>query len=358
MERLALIGVSHRRGGAAALEQWHARHGQSWSALAAFPEVAFLGTCNRAELLVVLPEGMDVARARAVLAPPGGAGGYAYCGEAALEHLCRVAASLDSLNPGEDQVMAQVREAMEAARAAGTLGPQLGFAFDAAMRAAKRVRREVRIAPSNTSLFSLARPELERHLAVGDTVAVLGAGEMGTLAARSLAARAATDLLIVNRSPERAAALAAELGARHTSLAAFLAANSSARAVVCATPVAGLLDAAALDRLPELRVVVDLGMPANLDAGAARARGIVVWDIDSLRGLGDRRREEIRARLAEAEMIVAEEVEDALQAWAEQSLGPAFRVLRERYRETIERVAAGSVPADVADTLAHRFAHL
>jgi glutamyl-tRNA reductase len=358
MERLALIGVSHRRGGARALEAWHAAHEETWRDLrASFPEVALVATCNRVDLLLALPKGVSADEARTRLTPPGAPGAYAYVGEAALEHLCRVAASLDSLNPGEDQVMAQVREALEAARAAGTLGPRTTFAFDVALRAAKRVRREVPLAPANTSLFSLARPELERALPADARVAVLGAGEMGALAARSLAGRPRTELLIVNRTMERAEALAAELGAEAVALDDFVRGGARAHALVCATPVRGLIGADFLAASPLVRAIVDLGMPANVDREAAVRAGVHVWDIDNLRELGERRREQMRVRLARAEAIASEEIEKALDSWTEQTVGPAIRKLREQYLDTVRRVAGDGVSDEVAEALAHRFAH-
>ena len=183
MERLALIGVSHRRGGAAALEAWQGLFGSAPEALreAGFTEWVSVSTCNRCDLVVALPLGTDAASARSLLAAHAPAfRPYVYTGDGALEHLTRVATSLDSLNPGEDQIMAQVRAAFSAAQAAGTVGPTTHFAFQTALKIAKTVRREVALAPLNTSLFSLARPELGRVLA--------GGGRAGSLQAAALLA--------------------------------------------------------------------------------------------------------------------------------------------------------------------------
>src|SRR5699024_4835973 len=96
------------------------------------------------------------------------------------------------------------------------------FAFHTVLRIAKRVRRELALSPGNTSLFSLARPSLEAALKPGDTVAVLGAGPMAALAAKSLAGWPEGRTLVVNRTPERGAALARQVGAESCSLAEFL----------------------------------------------------------------------------------------------------------------------------------------
>ena len=207
MERLALIGVSQRRGGTQALEVWTARV----QGLGGWPqgvaEAVPLLTCNRCEVVLALDQQADLAEVRKALAPDG-LPGYAFSDEAALEQLCRVAASLDSLNPGEDQIMNQVRSAFEEARLSGKVGPLTGFAFQTALRSAKRVRREVAMAPAKASLFSLARPEFEGRLPSPAVVAVVGVGEMGSLAARNLAAREDTKLILVKRSAGKSQALA------------------------------------------------------------------------------------------------------------------------------------------------------
>ena len=249
MNRLALIGVSHRRGGAAALEAWQTTFSQEVLAGLGFAEHVAIVTCNRWDLVVVLPDGMTLSEARRILTPSGqSVRPYAYIEDGALEQITRIATSLDSLNPGEDQIMAQVRGAFTAAQRAGTTGPRTSFAFHTALRIAKKVRREVALAPLNTSLFSLARPELEQHLPERATVAIIGAGEMGTLAAKTMASRENTDLIIVNRSAERARQLAAHLSSQSQQevsslkLADFLAHPPDVNALICATPVKDLVN--------------------------------------------------------------------------------------------------------------------
>jgi glutamyl-tRNA reductase len=358
VERLALIGVSHRRGGASALEAWQgAFGGNRHAALASqgFSEYVLVETCNRWDLVLHLPSKMTIGEARGRLTPTGQQNKpYAYRAEGALEQLTRIAASLDSLNPGEDQIMAQVREAYAQARAHSTTGPVTSFTFDTALRIAKRVRREVSLAPINTSLFSLARPALERHLSPGRGVAVLGAGSMGTLAAKSLSTLAGVDLTIVNRNPERARQLAKHLSANHLSLAEFLENPIPITALVCTTPVKNLVDDGVVRQLPGLELVVDLGIPRNLDPAAVDGLRIEVLDVDTLQSAGQRRRETLVEKLAQAEEIVHRELETALAEWAERQLGPSIKRLREWYLETI----GDMLPPDEAAKLAHKFAHV
>ncbi|NBC95514.1 MAG: NAD(P)-binding domain-containing protein [Deinococcus-Thermus bacterium] len=359
MERLTVIGVSHRRGGADALADWHERYAHEGALEAlGLPHAVVLATCNRWEAVVDLPEGVDADEARRRLAGDGGARGgptgrtpYAYARDGALERLIRVAAGLDSLNPGEDQIMRQVRAAYVAARDAGRTDAVLSFAFERALRAAKRVRREVALAPVRTSLFSLARPELERTLPSGATVLVLGAGEIGELAARSLR-DIGMRVIIANRTEARARALGEELGVEAASLDDVRAAPPRAEALVCATPVRHLVDAEALRRTGA-RVCVDLGVPRNVDPAAARTVGVRLMDVDALQEAGAERRAELAGKLADAERLVLEELDVAVDEWNEKQLGPSIRRLRERTYETL----TGAVSEDEARKLVGRLVH-
>ncbi len=357
MERLALIGVSHRRGGAGALEayqQAYAGPGEERLARAGLREFVPIVTCNRWDVAMVVPEGYEVDALRRRLALEGQQRPYAFVGDGALEQLARVASSLDSLNPGEDQIMRQVREAYGAAQARGATGPTTAFAFETALRVAKRVRREVALAPVNASLFSLARPALEPVLTPGSTVAVLGAGEMGALAARSLADLPDVRVVLANRTLEHAEAVARPLGVEVLSLQSFLAEPPDAAALVCATPAGHLVDAMLLGRMPSLRLAVDLGIPRNVDPAAARRRGISVLDVDGLQIAGRERRNELAGKLADAERIVRDELDEAVRAWTERQLGPSIRRLRAMYLDTI----GDALPPAAARRLAHKFAHV
>lgn len=356
MQRLALIGVSQRRGGAEALTQWsHWWQSPAPGILELAEEWVLVLTCNRCEAVLALKEGVSLEFVRQALIPPELPRGYAYLGEAALEHLARVAASLDSVNPGEDQIMRQVRQAFETAQQAGTVGPLTRFAFQSALKIAKRVRREVALAPAQTSLFSLARPALEALLPRPAKVAVVGTGEMGSLAARSLASLPGIELWLVNRTPEKARLLAEALGARFMSLRDFQAHPPLLDALVTATPAAGLLDASFFQGQPRLKAAVDLGMPRNIVPEAAR--GVVLFDLNLLERLGEERRTRLQADLARAEMIVAEELEQAVADWLERTIAPAITQMREAYRRTLVEWVGAQVAPELIEQLAHRFAH-
>jgi glutamyl-tRNA reductase len=348
VDRLALIGVSHRRGGAELIERYQAAF-----PLEALPfrSSVLLSTCNRWDVVGMLPEGVTLAEARNRLSldiRP-----YAYSGEAALEQLSRIAASLDSLNPGEDQIMNQVREAFAGSKTDAVLA----FAFQNALRIAKKVRTEIDLAPMDTSLFSLARPRLEQLLPNGGKVAVLGLGKMGTLAAKSVASLGRC-VYIVNRSKDRLDDFSKLSPNTQNliplSLESFLNNPPQLDALVCATPIKHLVDDVLLAKLPGLKLIVDLGIPRNADADVARRLGTEVLDVDSLQTLGQQRRVVLADKLAQAERLVQSEVELAMTEWTEKQLGPSIKKLREMYVQTIAEVLS----PEEAEKLAHRFAHV
>ena len=358
MDGLTLIGVSHRRGGIQALEAWHD----------AFPANglgerlercgvhawALLATCNRWDVVLVRPDGVTLERVRGALTPARAPRKpYAYVGEAALEHLARVAASLESLNPGEDQIMRQVRDAYSAARAAGRGDAELAFAFDTALRLAKQVRREIALAPLHTSLFSLARHEVEDALGRGGSAVVLGAGEMGALAARSLRSIEGVSLTVVNRDPARARALGDELGVQHMALDAFLDDPVTATVLVSAAPLRGVLTRERLARVRGLRLVVDLAIPHSVDVHDAPP-GVDVVGVEGLQAAGDARRSAMVERLAEAERLLRTGLEEAIGAWNERALAPAIRALVDHYMALV----GDSLPADDAERLARAVARV
>jgi glutamyl-tRNA reductase len=359
VDALTLIGVSHRRGGLDALETWH----ETLPADAVSERLSAIGirswvllaTCNRWDVILSRPPGLELATVRAQLTPIAAAcRPYAYEGEAAVEHLTRVACSLESLNPGEDQIMRQVRDAYRSARAAGRDDAILAFGFDTALRLAKRVRREVALAPLNTSLFSLARADLERVLARGGRAVVVGAGEMGKLATRALASLPGVRIVVVNRDVARAAEVANDVGAEALALSDFLDHPLDAEVLVAATPVRSLIGEGVLRAMPSLALAIDLGVPRTIDQAAAAVADIEVVDVARLQVAGDARRRALEDRLAQAEHIVLDGLDEAIGAWNERQLAPSIRALVDHY---LALVGDALPPAD-AQRLARAVAHV
>ena len=198
-----------------------------------------LSTCNRTELYLVREEHADEEAVEALAQLAGERAGdlaaalYRLRDEAAALHLFRVAAGLDSLVPGEGEILGQVRSAFEA----GSAGPFLDRLFRQALHTGKRVRMETAIGESPASVPAAAAAlaqqvfgELEGH-----RVLVIGAGKMSESTARNLRTRGAEITVVANRTPAHGEELARKLGAQARALDAVAAELEHADVVVSAT---------------------------------------------------------------------------------------------------------------------------
>jgi len=350
MRRLGLLGLSYRTADQSAIAR---------SALAAplsetirrmhercgFAESVYLATCNRVEWVFVPTDDADPQDCFAAIQqqlPVEAARCYQLVGEAAARHVFEVAASLDSMNPGETQVVGQVREAYRRSSELGLAGPRLHLLFEAALRAAKRVRRETALTARPVSMMSLAL-EVAGDLPAGSTVAVVGAGEMAEEAADRLQKRQGLELLFTNRTVARAEALASLSGGRATQLDRFLADPPRIGALISAVSVAApLFSRAVLERVKaaaaggSLPVVIDLGVPANVDGAAARALGLRYFGMDDLRAQGEENRRKLDAEIAAARVVLDDELAEFRSAMLEKTLAPVLAAWRRRAQHTLD----------------------
>jgi len=253
------------------------------------PDCIVLATCHRVELYLALPSEDDphgVVGERTGLAPDDVASLDLREGDAAVTHLFGMTCGLDSAVRGEAQIAGQVRAAYDAARAHGRVHPLLGRLFEGALAVARDIRATLPATAERRSVGSLAVDEALRHLddPARATVLVVGAGEIGKLAARALGTRIGT-LLITNRDPERAAAIAAACGGRTIPFGALGPAIAASDAIISAADTRGaVLTAAALRDRASLRplLVVDLAVPRSVAEDARTLPGLRYRDVDDL----------------------------------------------------------------------------
>ena len=330
--RIALLGMSHRTAPLELRERLAVEDPvpllQKLVACEEIEEAVLLSTCNRVEV-VALTRHLEGARHRlqaffrrdlAGAAPlPGGAelAGHLYehLDADAMTHVLRVASSLDSMVVGEPQILGQVKEAWRQASECGACGPILGRLFQEAFASAKRVRSETRLAERPVSVASVA-VDLARHIFedLGDKRALLvGAGDMIELALRRLSSEGLRAVAVANRTRERAAGLAASLGAGAHELSEVPALLREADVVLtCIGSRQPILDhagvAAALrDRPHRPLFVIDIGVPRNVDPDVDRIDNVYRYDLDDLASLADENAERRRAETLRAEAIVAEQ---------------------------------------------------
>lgn len=370
---ILVVGLSHRTApvdvrerltaGAEALPVVLAR----LSARSELSEVMFLSTCNRAEVLALAPEARLEPAIRAIreeLARHGGLSHdaelapflYDKRGDEAVAHVFRVAASLDSMVLGEPQILGQVKDAYDAAVAAGALKGMLGRCISRAFAVAKRVRTETAIGAGSVSIASVA-VDLARHI-FGElddhAVLLLGAGEMAEAAARSLS-KGARAVRICNRSFDRAAALASAMQASAVPWAELEREMVQADVVVASTaspePVVtrDMVKRAMKARKGRTLFFVDIAVPRNVEPAVHGIDNVYVYNVDDLeqqvaRGLDARRNE-----LAAAEKIVADEVSQFL-AWTRGlEVQPTVVAMRAKARA----VLVGELDRSLAGRLRH-----
>ena len=320
-------------------------------------EAVLLSTCLRTEVYAVVERFHDgVAEIQEFLAEVSGSSVDAlseFCtirfDDDVTDHLFSVAAGLDSAVLGESEVLGQVRRAWERAQGEHSSGPVLGTLFRHAVETGKRVRSETAIARGITSLshgaVALAADRRPGGLA-GTRVAVIGAGEMGEGVAQALDDRGVEHLVMANRTAERVESLVAGLPASAADtvetrdlddLVTLLGEVDVAFTTVGTShPIVTRADLkAALTRRtgrPDL-LVVDLGMPRNVEPESASLDGLVLLDLDDLRAaVADAltgRQEEVEA----ATGIVMDEVERYRAASRARDAAPMVSALRSRVEE-------------------------
>jgi glutamyl-tRNA reductase len=302
-------------------------------------EVVVLSTCMRTEVYAVVNRFHGaMADIREFLAtwsgqPPEAFSGslYSYFEEAAVNHLFRVAAGLDSASLGEPEVLGQVRQAWEVARKEGTGGPVLSGAFRHALQVGKRARAETAIARGTTSLayaaVEMATSEfggLEHKQAL-----VIGLGDVGESTARAFAnVPGAPPVLLANRTKAKANQLAGSLGAQVAPWAGLEAALARADVVACCTAGEGTLLTASVvreamaSRPGRAMVLIDLAVPRDIEPQAASSPGVRLLNMDDLSAFISSRVDERRAEVPAVERIVVDEFERYSTSLAALSVAP------------------------------------
>ena len=359
MSHLVLVGLSHRVAPVEIRERV-ALDLEAAAALAAeLGEAVCLSTCNRTELYLAAEDAQEAeAAAAAALSRLAGEhldSLYRLHDEAAALHLFRVAAGLDSLVPGEGEILGQVRAAYEA----GSTGPLLDRVFRQALHAGKRVRHETAIGESPSSVASAAAALAQQVFGdlAGRKVLLIGAGRTAEQAADNLRSRGA-EIVVANRTAAKA----------DLSLDELAGAVAAADVVVAATAAPDfVLRLADVGRRERPLLLVDLAVPRDIDPAIGALDGCYLYDIDDLEAVVAETMTGRRAEAARAEGLVSEEA-DRFRAWqASLDVVPAIASLRARVEEIREREldrvrgrlsekersAVESVTARIVDKLLH-----
>jgi glutamyl-tRNA reductase len=313
-------------------------------------ETLVLSTCNRSEVYGVPPEASRESAAglsaflgefHAVRPDLLDVSLYHHYDRHAVRHLFRVAAGLDSMMLGEAEILGQVREAYRFAHEQGATGPVLNRMFQAALEVGKRVRSETELGTRPMSVASAGVKLAERIFGkLAERAAlVLGAGAVSEQVLAQLRDRGVTKLLVMNRSLERAAKLAAEF--RGTVVpwgewdAALQAPDMIVSSVGSEEPV---LERAVLERAMAARgnralFIMDLGVPRNIDPAAAELYNAYLYNLDDLAGIVQQSRAVRESEIPRAESIVEEQLGKFLSWQASVELVGLVDQLRARLQD-------------------------
>ncbi|MFL5915336.1 MAG: glutamyl-tRNA reductase [Gaiellaceae bacterium] len=331
--RLVLVGTSHHHAPVELREQIALDRDQAQALAARLAEdgreAVCVSTCNRTELYVAAPDAGEAERAAAAalasLGPEIEPVLYRLRDRAAAHHLFRVAAGLDSLVPGEGEILGQVRVAHEL----GTTGPLLDRVFRQALHAGRKVRAQTAIGESPASVSAAAAALAEQVFGSLEerSILLLGAGKVSEQAARNLRSRGAEITLVANSKTERE-----QIHEQLAEVDVVIASTNAPGLVLEAATVAEALRARRGRRL----LLIDLAVPRDLDSAISELDGCYLFDIDDLEQivvetLSLRRREAERA-----EAIVAVEVEKFHEWHASLDVVPAIASLRARAEEIRE----------------------
>ena len=349
------LGINHRTAPASLRERLsynesklkamlaRSSHGER-EAVTPFSELGVLSTCNRVELYAVAsqPDAHDLV---GLLAETSGVSDkdleghtYDYQDSEAADHLFRVASGLDSLVLGEPQILGQVSEAHTLALRVGASGLILSRLFQAAIHAGKRARSETAISSKPATVSSVAVHLIASQVRQleGSQVLVIGAGEMAELAVEALRKRTVGGITVINRTVERAAALASRWGARSRSFEALEQELERADVVISSTaaphPILneGTVRSAMAHRPARPLIVMDIAFPRDVEEAVGQVPGVHLYDLDKLEQGASRTAEEQISQVPQVERIIGEEMERFQEWLTTLEVRPVIRAMREQ----------------------------
>lgn len=321
IEDLFLVGVNHLTAPVSCREKLAAAENQIPEVLdevrnlADLGEVVILSTCSRMEIVAVGedPETSLEAVKTWFLERSGRPEAvYLKKGADALRHLFRVTAGLDSWIIGESEIQGQVKRAYELALRRGATGPVLNRAFQSAMAAGKSIRSRTGLQNGICSIGGAAALLAKKIFSDPERgrVTIFGAGEAAEAVARHLAAKNFSEIWVANRSLERARVMAGPLGGRAVAFEIGFAHLAQSEVAIFSTSAPEpLLNAGALARLVADRrrplLLIDLGLPRNVDPACATVPGVSLYNLDDLKMAVQDSMSRKAAQRDEAEVLAA-----------------------------------------------------
>jgi glutamyl-tRNA reductase len=352
---IVLVGLNHRTAPVEVRErvsfttEQARRAAEELRARGILEETLVLSTCNRSEVYGVPPEashecaaGLSSFLSEFHSVRPDVLSGslYHHYDREAVRHLFRVSAGLDSMLLGEAEILGQVREAYRFAHENGATGPVLNRLFQGALEVGKRVRTETELGTRPVSVASAGVKLAERIFGKLNerSALVLGAGAISEQVVEQLRSRGIAHLFVMNRSQERAENLAQQFGGTVIAWGEWETALKSPDVVVASVsaeePVLRreMLARAMAARGNRSLLLMDLGLPRNIEAAAADLYNVYVYNVDDLTDIVQQNRSARESEVPRAEAVVEEHVGKFLSWQASVELVGLVGELRSRLR--------------------------
>jgi glutamyl-tRNA reductase len=318
---LALAGINHHTADIATLEAFRFPDEAAFlrEARERFRGALLLQTCNRVEVLV---QG-DGRSLEGFLQEQGRSGFAVLEGEAVPRHLLELAAGIDSLVVGEDQILGQLKRALAAAEEAGVCNNVIGLCVNKAVHVGVRVRRQTQINRGAVSIGSAAVTLAEKLLGTlrDRHILVVGSGEMGVLVAQALSAKGLTAIYVANRTYDRAVMLADKIGGRAVNFKdlyryialsdVVISCTAAPHPVIRTEEIREVMEERLwpLDKHPRHLILIDIAQPRDVEDEVRSIEGVHLFTIDDLRNINDAAMDSRRSEADRAREIIDEELD-------------------------------------------------
>jgi len=348
------LGVNHKTASVALREQVAFGPEQLHQALPALrvqagvDEAVILSTCNRTELYCYGEASADLligwlAGYHGIAIDTLRNHVYSYQDEQAMQHLMRVASGLDSLVLGEPQILGQVKQAYQFAKDQASVGGVLERLFQHSFKVAKTVRSETSVGANAVSV-AYAAVNLARQIFADlkqSTVLLVGAGDTAELVAQHLREHGVKQLLVANRTLERAQGVASKFNGQAHTLAELPELLPQADVVISSTastlPIIGkgMVETALKQRRWQPILLIDLAVPRDIEAQVNDLNDAYLYTVDDLQGIITENLRNREQAAAEAQQIIVTQVAE-FNAWL-RSLDHVD--LLRNYRQRTEAIA-------------------
>ena len=302
---------------------------------------------------------------------------YAYQDEQAINHLMRVSAGLDSLVLGEPQILGQVKQSFTKAKEAGTVGATLDRLFQNTFSVAKRIRTETEIGSAAVSV-AFAAVSMAKHIFADihkTTVLLIGAGETIELVARHLKDNGVENMIVANRTLERAQGMCEEFNAQAVTLESIPDHLPQADIVISSTasplPIVGkgLVERALKQRRHQPMLFVDIAVPRDIESEVGELDDAFLYTVDDLHSIIEQNMASRKEAAEEAEVIATEEAAqfmewlrslsnvDNIRAYRTQSLAVKDELVEKALNKLAQGGNSEQVILELANKLTNRLIH-